>query len=420
MKHVNIYKFSKDFLSQGMLLMLCVAPIPLSAKPLHIGGGFGYNGNYFNQNYFPIIAAAMNGALAQTFSQFNAAEEEAQNALFPDSSSPPVGVDKDGNELTAQIEKSNLSQAAGGCPDTTVLLKEETPLEGREGASIVPQLLRLYGVNCAATSTSGNSLGLSAFEIDFVAQYDFLPWLFVRSGFSFGSAAPISYKAGIQYSADAHAIKVSGIEAAPGETVPTVAAHIQVNSKAKVSYSGWHLQIPILLGFYAYQDEDSALYFAFGPTLSTARFVRKVEAVESRDAVVSQEDGGRFTVGGEDGFVSVKNVDALNNSLGLMHIIGARRRLQGNLSFHMEFRWLLAGSADITTQGTIRSADTDYASDTLAAQVFENLAPGSVAQALQDPSSSDPSVRKGGRRANGLNLSYNMRILFGLSYLIDL
>ena len=110
----------------------------------------------------------------------------------------------------------------------------------------------------------------------------------------------------------------------------------------------------------------------------------------------------------------VVNVDRLYTFLGLMQIMGAKRRIQENLFFYVELRWLAAGSTKITTSGTKKEPGKNYASDTAAAALLETVFPGSVAQAL-----SSSSGDGGGRTANGLNLSYDRRVLFGLMYLLN-
>ncbi len=396
------------------LLLLSLSYAPLIAKPLHLGGGLGLNGNYFNQDYFATMAVALgNGAIREEVARLDAKEQEVKDIYAP--GTPPA------NENPSQLE--------GGCPDIDAIIKENIAIDdadaagdgaGDAGASTNPTVTRQHisvnGRGCAVSSSSGDSIGLLALELDFVAQYDYLPWLFFRAGLTVGIPFPISYSVGLQYTGETanQEINVTGLSDGT-DAIPAIDVGVFANSKAKVSYYGYHIQIPFLVGMNLYSDKDSSFYWAMGITASFSAFFREVTANQEISIEISRNETKPLN---NESYEKVVNVDRVNTlslgTLGLMKVMGARRRIQDNLFFYVEFRWLTAGSTKVQTKGTKKEAGKSYANETAAAILLDTVFPGSVAKALN--SSGDA---QGGRTSNGLDLSYDMRILIGLTYTFD-
>ena len=391
-----------SFLIGILLLGLWIGPrSSLEARPLYIGGGLGLAGGYFNQDHFiPLSVGLGRGAAKEEVNRLDAKEQEIIDLY---DGSPPASA--------------NITQAEGGCPDVVAVLPETDISSGSRTLILPGQLIRIEGRRCLVSSSSGTSLGLSALELDFTAQYEYRPWLFFRTGVSLGVPIPVSYSLGVQYGGDANSIKVGNTDRkdASGDSIKKLSASVRANSKASVRYSGYHLQIPLLVGINLYSDEDSAFYWAYGLTISSARFVREVEGAQ--DLIINTTGTGIGTgppAKITQDYAKVVNTDDLPFSLGLMTVMGARRRIDNDMFFYVEFRWLTGGSANLRTTGTQKQPGARYASGTAAAAALNGAFPGSVAQPLQ--TSESPG---GGRTANGLDLSYDMRMLFGITYKFD-
>ena len=388
----NIYKNS----ASGLVLFFIILGLaPLHAIPYRIGVGFGYNGSYFNQDYMAPLAVGTKGAIEQEISVRNAKEQRAQRA---------------GGGVSSPI--SDLTFEEGGCPDTAIIQEEPIDLSDvSAGAQINPQVIRIYGRSCAVSSASGTGLSLTALELDFVAEYDLKEWLFVRTGFTFGLVIPVQHTLGMQFGGELRDVAVAGLTAS-GISVPTIGAEVQVNSKATLRFSGYHLQIPITVGVDLYEDEETSFYFGGGLMFSHAAFYRRTTAQQRIQVLTSTADQAISL--GDTYYRGVTNVDEIPFTIGLLYFAGARRAIDKQTSVYVEFRWLTSGSIEIETKGTKREAGNDYANDTLAAQVFENAFPGSTAKALRGAGAPD-----GARTANGLNLSYTMRLTVGMISTFD-
>ena len=329
------------------------------------------------------------------------AKEKEFSRIFD--GSPPADQDISGDE--------------GGCPDIATFVPETEIALGGNTITVPKQLVRVIGRGCAVSSSSGDSLGLSAFEFDFTAQYEYLPWLFFRAGMTFGYAFPISYSLSIQYAGelDERGVKIQNGPIDPADSTPiaSIAGGVRANSKARVRYSGYHLQIPLLVGINLYSDKDSAFYWAYGLTLSSASFKREVEGAQEITIETTEVPGGPGVTLRPD-YEKVVNRDEIGIAPGLMTVMGARRRLSNEMFFFVEFRWHKGGSVDLKTTGTQKKPGVSYASDTASAAALEEIFEGSVAQPLRNP-----EAPGGGRVTNGLDLSYDMRMFFGVTYQLD-
>ena len=377
-----------NLVSFFIFTLLWLGSSVLLAKPYYIGGGLGYASDYFNQSYVPLLGVGLGrGAANEEIRRYNAFEDDVA-----EKSSGTV----------------NPSYEAGGCPDIHYFLDETVELSTEPINYIDPQVIDVNGRNCLVSSSSGKSIGINALEFDFMAQYEYLPWLFFRTGITAGIVFQVSYSLGVQYHGIAEDVKlrekIAGI-------VGEVDANVFANSKAVVQYSGYHIQIPLLAGINIYDDEDSAFYWAYGLNFSIASFVREVSGQQLITIATTNDPDAETTQEIDEEYHSVVNRDEVFFSPGLLTIMGARRRLEDNMFLYVEFRWHVGGSPDVQTSGTKREQDTKYASDTAPAIALETLFPGSVAQPLAG--GSDPT---GARTTNGLVLIYDMRLIFGLTF----
>ncbi len=387
-------QFLSSRLFFASLFSFAFVPSVLWSKPVYFGGGFSYASDYFNQSYFlPMSVGLGRGGAKEEVARLNAKEQEVKDIY---GGSPPAGV--------------NPTFAQGGCPDVGTSMSSTSIEQGTNTVNIPTQYISIEGRGCAVSSASGSSLGLSGIEFDFSAQYEYLPWLFFRTGLTIGIPFPIRYSAGFQYSGDVNDIKVGpGLVNANGDPIGSVGAEVLVNSKAVVKYSGYHIQLPLVAGINLYQDKETSFYWAWGFNFSHASFVREVNGAQQITIKTKLSDDSPPSMGD---YQTVKNEDRIDFAPGLLTIMGVRRRIQDNMFFYVEFRWHVGGSANIKTRGTQRRKNGNYASDTVAANFLESAFPGSVPQALQSP-----EARGGGRTANGLSLAYDMRLFFGITYL---
>ena len=397
------------FLFLWTIILIFLQGKEIFSKPLYIGGGLGPLGfHQFSQSYFtPFYVAFTKGAADEEVKRLNAKEQDA------------IQTWADANNGNRNIPAYyNPSQGEGGCPDADISTPEEVFLVGKEktetGAIYIPlQTINVYGRGCSVTDSSADSLGLLAVELDFLVQYEYLSWLFFRTGLSVQIALPISFSIGLSYTGEAYDVRLAGEGAdslrTTGVDYPAANAGVKLNSKAVVSYWGHHIQIPLLVGINLYKDDVSAFYWAYGLNFSNASFFREVEGSQAiRIETTSNNDPTVNTFIENEEYERVINEDRLLIGPGLLTIMGARRQVTPNLHFYVEFRWHLGG-APIRTRGTQKRSGVKYASDTVAAIALNTVAPTSVAQPLQ--TAEEPS---GGRISNGLILSYEMKLLFGL------
>ena len=379
-------------------LFWCGIASSLAAKPLYISGGLGpLSGSYFNQDYLTIMYIALEkGGMKEEVSRLNAKEQEVINTY---GGSPPRNI--------------NITGAEGGCPDVATLIPETSFMNGGSNVEIPKQLIRIGGRGCAVTSSSGTGLGLNALEFDFGAQYEYLPWLFFRTGFTFGYVVPVHYGLGIQYTGDTSGINTSTPIMTPLGNVNSVGVSVLANSNAVISYSGYHLKIPLLIGMNLSDDKDSTFYWAYGLTLSFASFKREVEGNMEIIIAATELMGTNDAIVIKPDYHKVTNRDVVKFAPGIITVMGARRRIQKNMFFFVELR-SHTGGALTQTQGTQKQAGLSYASDTASAAALSSVFSGSVAQALQNP-----GAPGGGRVTNGLDLSYDSRFYFGVSYELD-
>ena len=375
------------------ILTISFLTMPLMAVPFRIGFGFGYNGDYFNQSYIAPLAVGTNGAFEQELNKRDAKEEKAKKAT-----GGAVG-----NDLTFE---------EGGCPDTAIVQEEPIPVTTTNGdtTNISKQIIRVRGLNCRVSSANGSGISLSALETEFVAEFDLYSRVFLRTGMSLSLVVPVRHTLGVQYSGQFSGV---GVSPALPPAVNEIGAAVEVNSKATVSYSGYHLQLPVAIAVNLYETPETSMYFGAGLMFSNAAFVRRVTAQQNFVATLTGSESGRFKLDSKY-YRGVTNRDELSFTVGILYLAGARWTIKKDTAAYIEFRWLTSGSADIKTKGTKQEEGKNYANETLAALVIEGAFPGSVAQALQSDAN-----RSGGRTANGLNLSYEMRLNFGIIYNLE-
>ena len=414
----NIY----SLLFVSALLVFLGIRTPLTASPLYVGGGIGYNGSYFNASYALPIGIGLSGAFAEIVKQFNAKEEEVNQEYRALGLAPPINL--------------NPSFLEGGCPDTTVFISDIDPIERDELRIRLPdQSVTVNGRSCEVTyaARGGAGLGLNSLEMDITTTYDMGSWAFVRLGMIFGYVFPIHYTIGIRFTGDVVGVtpiieNIDGSAASEDSQAfrdiideieqTGVGTTINSDSRVTVTYGGYHLQIPITFGTYLYKTEDFAFYLGLGITLSVASFRKKITGWDTTHTKTGDNppeplapDTEYLDVVNED---NVPNPDILTQLLGINILVGIRRQLWEKLFWYFEIRFLTAGGTDVKTKGTQKDPDQVYASDTPAAAVLSTAFLDSIPEPLQNPN--DLSGR---RVSNGLDLRYSGRLYFGVVYRFD-
>jgi hypothetical protein len=236
--------------------------------------------------------------------------------------------------------------------------------------------------NCSATGT-GSALALNGFDIGLRAEYDILPWLYVRTGFNY----------------------VLGLKNTYELTTKFTAGPADISDKTTVTANGSIIEIPVLLGFNLIQNDKSSVYFAGGIAYNIASFEYNVSTVRTQSA------------GAPPTFADVENTTKQNN-IGIMWLVGGRTKIANGISIFGEVKFLSAAAVkpDAVT-GTTNTAGTTYANNatasTTAGFLFGATAAGATPPAVIQGTGAN--FGPGATGTGGLDLSYT-RWQVGVTY----
>ncbi len=365
---------------------------------IRFGLGFGYNQDYLNQSKRLSILANYfgNGGLEQ--------DHKSRSAL----------------EDVFSEEGTGLSQELGGCPDTPFILEAPKPISGPgipEGTAIDPVFSKFLSSSCSANNGTGTGASLNGFEIDLNVQYNLFPWLFLKTGFTFGLTIPLEYSifsnleggfdkeisVGV-YDEDTRAgdaVHSNGERIILNELSPSIENLVIFDSTTNLRFSGYHFQLPILIGLNLFKNDVSSFYFLGGVSISFARLTKEI----SSNHILRE---------GDSLFVRFELENVRNNinaiSVGLLWGLGGEYEIYENVSLYAEVRFLKNIVSNAEVSGTEKVEGQKYASDALEAEFIESMDRGSIAKPLQSASSDI-----GGNTTDILNLD-NIRWLVGTTY----
>ena len=364
-KYNNKQYFASSKVIVTLFFLFIATTLPLYSKPIYVGGGIGWGdglpGSYISTGYLNYLGLALDYKYAQQLvSGMNRTEKSTIDAY---GGNPPP--DK------------NPGLLDGGCPDANFTIPE---IKASDSVKIPSQLIGVRGRGCGISSGSSSSFPLPI-EGDFFFHWEFLNWMFLRSGLSFNYLPPSVVNLGLQYLGEVAGIEIQGVTkvlngAGLDVSLNTVGTAVKVNSKATTSITGWNVLLPLMLGFNFYHDDDRAIYFAFGLALSTTSITSKLTGNQSINIIVRDDNScGPTGIGDTPGEICNIPVNLTYNDIvnsftaiaqpGLESVLGFRHRIKNNLFFHLELRTLTAGGI-VTKKGTVKEEGKSYADITVA------------------------------------------------------
>ncbi len=379
-----------------LLSLILLNASTLRAKPIYIGGGLGWgNGlpsSYILPTQLGLLGTGLNyNYVQQVVGNMNAKEQDVIKAY---GGNPPPSANPPFDGMT------------GGCPDAQVLIPSTQSGE----ITVNSQLISVMGRGCAVTSGSGSTV--LPIEGDFFMHWEFLDWMFLRTGLSVHYLPPVYTNVAVQFTGEISA-QLSGIQLGPiNSTINDVGAAVSANSRATNMITGWNFTIPIMIGMNIYHDKDRAFYFAIGPAFTTTSVTSKLSGKQDINLQVRQDDNCNPDQVGSVCSIPIRaNYEDVTNSFtglfqpGITSLLGFRHRVKDNLFFSVEFRNFFGGGI-VNQKGSVRGEGKTYADSTVAGGLIGFFGGAGTLS----PSNSNL----------GINLiEYSNRIYFGFGSFVD-